>query len=79
MRGARTTVADLCMSRLAACDEREPGFVNTSKRTSPMHDNFECGCKANVKASIDMLVLVQATRARRWNNQEHGYINLPKQ
>ena len=39
-----------------------------------MHDKLECGCKANVKASIDMLVLVQATRARRWNNQELGQV-----
>ena len=28
MPGTRTTVADLCMFGLAACDEGEPGFVN---------------------------------------------------
>ena len=33
MPGTRTTVADLCMFGLAACDERGPGFVNVSVRT----------------------------------------------
>ena len=44
-----------------------------------MHDKLECGCKRNVQARIDMLVLVQATRARRSNNQKHVYIKLPEQ
>ena len=33
MPGTRTTAADLCMFRLAACDEGAPGFVNASVRT----------------------------------------------
>ena len=33
MPGTRTTVADLCMFGLAACDEGGPGFVNASVRT----------------------------------------------
>ena len=34
MLGTKTTVADLCMFGLAACDEGGPGFVNASVRTS---------------------------------------------
>ena len=33
MPGIRTAVAELCMFRLAACDEGGPGFVNVSVRT----------------------------------------------
>ena len=33
MPGTRTTVADLCMFGLAACDEGGPGFVKASVRT----------------------------------------------
>ena len=34
MPGTRTTVADLCMFGLAACDEGGPGFVNASVPTA---------------------------------------------
>ena len=33
MPGTRTTVADLCMFEMAACDEGGPGFVKASVRT----------------------------------------------
>ena len=33
MPGTRTSLADLCMFGLAACDERGPRFVNVSVRT----------------------------------------------
>ena len=43
---------------------------------SPMPDKLGCGCKRNVQARINMLVLVQAAQARICNNQEHGCIEL---
>ena len=46
---------------------------------SPMHDKLECGRKEHAQARIGMLVLEQATQARRWNKQEHGYVKLPEQ
>ena len=44
-----------------------------------MHDKLECGCKENAQASIGMLVSVQTMQARRWNNQEYGYVKLREQ
>ena len=41
MPGTRTTVADLCMFGLAACDEGGPGFVSASVRTATMRNSRE--------------------------------------
>ena len=46
---------------------------------SPAHDRFECECKENARATIDMLMLMQTAQARKWNKLEHGYTKLPKQ
>ena len=45
MPGTRTTVADLCMFGLAACDEGGAGFVKASVRTVTTHRPCSCWLK----------------------------------
>ena len=54
---------------LAACDGGGPALSTRACGRSPMNDKLGCGYKDNA----------QATQARRWNNQEHGYIKLPEE
>ena len=47
---------------------------------TPMHEKLDLRMhQKKAQASIGRLVSVQAMQARRWNNQEHGYVKLPEQ
>ena len=73
MPRTRTTVADLCMFGLAACDEGGPGFVNASVRT--VTNARQVGMRMQSKCTGKQ----RHAQVRKWNKEEHGYIEVPEQ
>ena len=80
MSGIRTSVTDLCMFGLAACDEGGPGLVNVSVRTITnarrvgVRLQSECGC-THRHAPVN----ARTTQSRREKGQDCGFAKLLKQ